>query len=103
MLSYFQNLIFFLCVPASAADAAAVNPKVIYTLLANGLITFDIKGNGPNDLPRNPPDCIIFDNWVFDNLISIDELFAKALRILQLVGYLIIIYEEDQFHYRQSH
>ena len=30
----------FLCVPASAADAAAVNPKGIKTLLANGLITF---------------------------------------------------------------
>ena len=28
-----------LCIPASAADAAAVNPKGIKTLLANGLIT----------------------------------------------------------------
>ena len=27
----------FLCIPASAADAAAVNPKGIKTLLANGL------------------------------------------------------------------
>ena len=26
----------FLCIPASAADAAAVNPKGINTLLANG-------------------------------------------------------------------
>ena len=32
-------------IPASAADAAAVNPKDINTLLANGLITFFIKGN----------------------------------------------------------
>ena len=30
----------FLCIPASAVDAAAVNPKGIKTLLANGLITF---------------------------------------------------------------
>ena len=30
----------FLCIPASAADAAVVNPKEIKTLLANGLITF---------------------------------------------------------------
>ena len=30
----------FLCIPASAADAAAVNPNGIKTLLANGLITF---------------------------------------------------------------
>ena len=30
----------FLCIPASAADASAVSPKGIKTLLANGLITF---------------------------------------------------------------
>ena len=47
----------------------AANPKGIKTLLANGLITFFINGylvfsNGPNNLPGNPPDCIIFDNWV---------------------------------------
>ena len=35
----------FLCIPASAADAAAVNPKGNKTLLANGLITFFINGN----------------------------------------------------------
>ena len=51
----------FLCIPASAADAAAVNPKGIKTLLANGLITFFINGNpgfnnGPSNLPKNPPD-----------------------------------------------
>ena len=34
-----------LCIPASTADAAAVNPKGIKTLLANGLITFYIGGN----------------------------------------------------------
>ena len=34
-----------LCTPASAADAAAVNPKGIKALLANGLITFFINGN----------------------------------------------------------
>ena len=79
-------LIIFLCIPTSAADAAAVSPKGIKTLLTDGFITFFIDGNpvfskGPSNLPRNPPDCIIFNNWVFDNLISIDELFAKALRI----------------------
>ena len=70
--------------PESAADAAAVNPKGIKTLLTNGLIKFLIKGspafNGPCSPPRNPPDCIVVDNWVFDNLISVDKLFAKALR-----------------------
>ena len=54
----------FLCIPVSAADAAAVNPKEIKTLLANGLITFFINGNpvfrnGPRSLPRNPPYCTI--------------------------------------------
>ena len=75
----------FLCNLVSAADAAAANPRGIKTFLANGLITFVIKGNpvfsnGPSDLPRNPPDCIILDNWVFDNLISVDKWFAKALQ-----------------------
>ena len=31
-------------------------------------------------LPKNPPDCIILDNWVFGNLIAADELFAKDLQ-----------------------
>ena len=35
---------FFLCIPASAVDVAAVNPRGL-TLLANGLITFFINGN----------------------------------------------------------
>ena len=57
----------FLCILASTADTAAVNPKGIKTLLANGLITFFINGNpffsnGPSNLPRNPPDGIIFYN-----------------------------------------
>ena len=51
----------FLCIPASAADAAAVNPKGIKTLFANDLITFFIKGNpvfnkGPSSLHKKPPD-----------------------------------------------
>ena len=50
----------FLCIPASTADAAAVNHDGIKTLLANGLITFFINGNPvfsnrPRSLPRNPP------------------------------------------------
>ena len=42
--NYVQILRFFLSIPASAADAAAVIPKEIKTLLANGLITFFIDG-----------------------------------------------------------
>ena len=63
----YQILRFFLSIPASATDAAAVNPKEIKRLLANGLITFFIKGNpvfskGPRSLLRNPPGCTILDN-----------------------------------------
>ena len=81
---------FFLSIPGSAADVAAVNPKGIRTLLANGLITFFINGNplfsnGPSNLPKMSPDCIILDNWVFDNSISADKWFAKAYEDLKLV------------------
>ena len=56
----------FLCIPESSVDAAAVNPKGIKTLLANGLITFFISdnpvfNNRPGNLPRKPFDCIILD------------------------------------------
>ena len=37
--------IFFLYIPAYAADVAAVNPKGIKTPFANGLITFFINGS----------------------------------------------------------
>ena len=78
LLFVFPELKIFLCIPASAADVAAVNPRGIKTLLANSLITFVIKGNlvfsnGPSNLPRNPPDCMILDNSVFYNLISSDR------------------------------
>ena len=54
----------FLCIPASAADDAAVNPNGIKALLANGLITFfhPVFTNEPRSLPRNPTSCIILDN-----------------------------------------
>ena len=44
---------FFLCIRASPADTAAVNPKGIKTFLANGNPAFS---NGPSNLPRNPPN-----------------------------------------------
>ena len=51
------------------------------------VLTFYINGNrgnrhGPSNLPKNPPYCIILDNWVFDNLVSVDKWFAKELRRL---------------------
>ena len=73
----------FLCISGSAADAAAVNPNGVKTLLANSWITFFINGkpvlsNGLRSLTKNPTDHIILDNLVFDSLISVDDLLAKA-------------------------
>ena len=55
-------------------------------ILANGQITLFINGdpilsNGPKSLPRNPPDCIMLDNCVFDNLIYVDVEFNIDLSI----------------------
>ena len=90
----------YLCISASVADAAAVNPNGIKRLLANGLITFFINGslvfnNGPRSLPRNRPDCISLYNWVFDNLISVDELFTKTI----YKNYLQKLYKDLQLVY----
>ena len=57
----FPDPSIFLCIPASAADTAAANPKGINALLANRLFTFFINGNpafnnGPSNLLQNPPD-----------------------------------------------
>ena len=67
----------FLCILASAAEAAAVNLNGIKALLTDGLITFFVNGNSffnnePKSLQRNPPGCTILDNWVFDHLILSD-------------------------------
>ena len=32
---------------------------------------------------KNPPECIILDNWVFETFILADEPFAKPLRIFE--------------------
>ena len=51
----------------------------------NGLSTFSIKGNpvfnnGPKSLPKNTSDCSVLCNCVFDNFMSADEPFPKALQ-----------------------
>ena len=73
---------------ASVTDAAAANPNGIKTLLANGLSTFFIKGNpvfsnGPKSLLKNPPDCPMLCNQLFDNFILAKELFSKALQTFE--------------------
>ena len=62
----FLILAYFLCIPASAPASAAVNPKAIKTLLANGWDKFFTEGkpafsDGHRHLPRNPPNCNILD------------------------------------------
>ena len=70
------------------ADADAVNANGIKTLLNDGLSIFFIKrkpvsSNSPKSSTRNPPDCPILDNWVFENIILADEPFIKDLGILE--------------------
>ena len=78
-------------IAASVADAAAGYHNWIKKLLANGLSTFFIKvneifRNGPEGLPKNPRDCTILCNWVFDNFVLADESFAKGLWNLKTCG-----------------
>ena len=56
----------FLCIPASAADAAAVDPKGINMLFANDVITFFIKGK---------------------QFLAMDQLIY--LKILLIIGFLV--------------
>ena len=73
---------------AFIADTATVYPNGIKTLAANGLSTFFIKSKpvfsvGPRIMPKYTPDCLILCNWVLNDFILADELFAKALRNLE--------------------
>ena len=75
----------FLRIAGSVDDAAAVNRNGIKRFLANVLSAFFIKcspvfSNDPKTLLKNTPDCPILCNWVFDNIILAEELFAKALQ-----------------------
>ena len=79
-----QDQSIFLWIDASVVDTA-INSNGIKRLLANVLSTFPLNdnplfNNGPKSLPKNPPDCTMLCNWVFDNFILAEELFGKALR-----------------------
>ena len=78
------------------ATAAAVNPNSIKTLLADGISVIFIKGetglsNGPQSLPKSPPDYTCLDSYVF---ISVDEL-QKLYGALKVYYQLTINYEEN--------
>ena len=79
-----RNPNIFLWIAPSVTDVAAVNPNGIKTLLASGFGIFPIKrnpvfSNGPKFFPKSHPYCPILGNQVFDNFISAEKLFEKAL------------------------
>ena len=80
---------YLFCILPSIADIAAVKPNGANTFLANGNTTFI---NGPanllNNLPKNPPDCIIFFICALLNFISVAELLLTAF--LNLVFCLVV-------------
>ena len=80
------------------SDAAAVNPNGngIKTLLVYSLNTFSLKEMQLLvvvlkvylkilliSLPKNTPDFPILCNWIFDDFVLADELFANALQSLE--------------------
>ena len=78
------------------SDTAAVNPDGIKTLLVYGLNTFSLKEMQLLvvvlkvylkilliSLPKNLPDFPILCNWIFDDSVLADELFANALQSLE--------------------
>ena len=82
------NISFQISSTAFVADASAANSDGIKMFLAYGLSISFINGNPvfsncPKRLPKNPPDCPILCNWVFDNYILVEKVFAKALRSLK--------------------
>ena len=50
----------------------------------NGKLTILPKPDVIPDIAvKNPPNCIVLDNWVFENFILADEPFAKVLRMFE--------------------
>ena len=80
---------YLFCILPSIADIAAVKPNGANTFLANGNATLI---NGPANLlynlPKNPPDCIIFFICALLNFISVAELLVTAF--LNLVFCLVV-------------
>ena len=79
------NIFFWIAAPP--VDTT-VNPNDIKMLLANGFSTFlskdkPVLNNGPETLPRNSPNYIIIDSWVFKNFTLFDEALPNPFQILQ--------------------
>ena len=74
---------------ATNASFAAVNLNRISTLLDNrisgDLVNWkQVFSNSSRNLPRNPPELVIFDICVFDNSTSTDEWFVKTLQTFSI-------------------
>ena len=72
----------FFWIAESVAEVAAVNTNGTKILFADGLSIFFIKGkpvfsDGPRSLPKNPPNCAVLDNWVFNNFILAENNLQK--------------------------
>ena len=59
------------------------------------MIEFSSIG-GPN---RNPPNCTILDNRVFEKLVLADNHFQMLYEFLKFVYLLIMIYVDNHFHH----
>ena len=62
---------------ASVANTAVNNLNCTKKLLAKSLCIFSIKGkpvfsNGSGSLPKNFPNYIILESWIFENFILSD-------------------------------
>ena len=80
----------FFWIGLSLADATAVNPNGIKTLLVNCLSKFSIKeksifSNVLRSLPENPPGFPMLESWVFNYFRLADESsLKKSLQSLEI-------------------
>ena len=93
------ELYIFFWMAESVANATAVNPNGIKTLVANDLSTLFNKdnpviSNGQKGLPRNPHVCTTLDSSIFDKLFAMSY-SRKLYKALKLVYQLVIIYVEN--------
>ena len=54
--------------------------SILLFICSNSSFALLTKSIGPN---RTSPNCTILGNWVFGNIILVDEPFAKVLRIFE--------------------
>ena len=83
LLSLFISLLILYYVALFANIAATFGANDISFCNSSFLAKIITCGRAAINLPSIPSDCIIWDNWVFENFILADEPFVKALRIFE--------------------